>query len=322
MVSSGDAYTLCTEIMSANRLTPDALIGQVLGGRYRLRSVVGVGGMGAVYAADDVTTGRPVAIKTLLPELDNASEIRRRFEREAATSGFLQHPNIVEVYEMSAAGDGTLYLAMELVRGTSVAGLLADGAIHPRRVLVIARQTLLGLGYAHQHGLVHRDLKPENIMVARRGDPGHEYDHVKLLDFGLVKVLGDAAGGLGWEKLTRTGMTFGTPRYMPPEQALGRPVDARADLYSLGVILFETLTGRPPFDSDEAMSLLRLHISQPPPSLGSISGGAAWCTDAVQALVSRALAKQPEQRHADARAMLAALDAAFVSIDHVPGRGA
>lgn len=286
--------------MTASHSTSDPRLGQVLGGRYRVVSVLGTGGMGTVYAAEHVATGQAAAVKMLLPELNEFPQLRRRFEREGRAAGFLQHPNLVEVYELGTDDDEALYLAMELVRGESVADQLERGPIAPRLALSIARQTLLGLDYAHQHGLVHRDLKPENIMVTGA--------RVKLLDFGIVKVLADVANLFGWDKLTRTGVVVGTPRYMAPEQALGRPVDQRADLYSLGVILFEMLTGRPPFESDDSMSLLRMHISTPPPTLAAMCAAASWRTPAMEALVARALAKQPRDRFADAREMMAAVD--------------
>ena len=299
----------------------DPLLGQTLDGRHRIEAILGRGGMGTVYAAIHLESGRRVAVKTLLPELNESPEIRRRFEREARAAGFLQHPNLVEVYEMGAAPDGTLYLIMELVEGVSVGDALdLECTIHPRRTLVIARQVLLGLGHAHPLGLVHRDLKPDNIMLARAGGSGAEYEQVKLLDFGVVQLLSDAAGVFGTEQLTRTGVTFGTPAYMAPEQALGRDVDTRADLYSLGIILFEMLTGRRPFESDESLALLRMHIGHPPPSLAAVAPGAGFCTDAMERLIARALAKMPGERYADTREMAAALEDAFLSIDHLPNR--
>jgi serine/threonine protein kinase len=150
-------------------------------------------------------------------------------------------------------------------------------------------------------------------MLEVAGDPGERFERVKILDFGVVKILADAAGVFGWEKLTQTGVTFGTPHYMAPEQALARPVDGRADLYSLGVILYEMLTGRPPFHSDSSVELLRMHVSREPPPLA----GADWYTDALGRLVSRALQKRATARFADARTMIAALDEAFVSLDHL-----
>jgi serine/threonine-protein kinase len=296
----------------------DPLLGAELAGRYRIDSVLGRGGMGTVYRAVQLATGRAVAIKTLLPELDESHEIRRRFEREAHATAFLQHPNLVDVFELGTTDSGSLFLAMELVDGDSVADLVERGPVHPRRTLVIARQALLGLGHAHQHGLVHRDMKPENIMLARAGKPGQEYEQVKLLDFGIVKVLAEAAGIFGWDKLTSTGVTFGTPAYMPPEQALGRSVDGRADLYAMGVIIFEMLTGRTPFVSDDHIAMLRMHVSRPPPAVTDVAGDQPWCTGAMERLVGGALAKQPGDRFADARAMADALERAFVSLDHLP----
>jgi serine/threonine-protein kinase len=294
-----------------------ARLGEVVAGRYRLVSLLGEGAMGAVYAAEHIGSGRAVAIKALHPDLAGSQELRRRFEREGMVHGFLQHPNVVEVHEIGVGDDGALFLAMELIRGGSLGDLLETGPLHPRRTLVIARQVLLGLGHAHQHGLVHRDLKPANIMIARVGEPGREHDQVKLLDFGMVKMLADAIGREGWEQLSRTGIACGTPAYIPPEQALGRPVDARADLYSLGVVLFEMLTGRRPFDSDDALALMRMHVSAAPPTLSGC--GAGWATPALETLVARALVKAPAERYPDARAMLAAIEAAFLSIDHLPG---
>ncbi len=296
---------------------PAALrVGQLIGGRYRLRALLGEGAMGAVYGAEEVASGRPVAIKALHPELAGSDELRRRFEREGLVHGFLQHPHVVEVYEVGIGDDGALFLAMELVSGRSLRDLIDERPLHPRRALVITRQVLLGLGHAHQHGLVHRDLKPANIMVARAGESGREHDQVKLLDFGMVKMLSDAIGRDGWSKLSRTGITCGTPAYIPPEQALGRPIDGRADLYSLGVILFEMLTGRLPFDSDDSLALMRMHVSGTPPTLAA--AGATWATPALEALVARALVKDPAERFADARTMMAAIEPAFVSLDHLP----
>ncbi|HUH06021.1 MAG TPA: serine/threonine-protein kinase [Kofleriaceae bacterium] len=294
-----------------------SLIDRVLADRYRVGALLGQGGMGAVLAADDLRTGRPVAIKTLLPEWAESAEARQRFEREAHTTSFLRHPNVVEVFELGVLEDGTLFLVMERVRGSPVSDLIASGGLHPRRALVLMRQAIQGLGFAHQHGLVHRDLKPDNIMVSCVGEPGRTYEVVKLLDFGVVKLLGVAAAMFGEERLTRTGITFGTPAYMAPEQALGRLVDARADLYAIGVILFEVLTGRVLFDTDDAMQMLRMHVGTPPPTLAQATGEAPWCTAQMETLVGRALAKKPDQRWPDARAFTDAIDAAFRSIDHL-----
>jgi serine/threonine-protein kinase len=302
---------------------PAPLVGQVIDGRYRVTAVVGAGGVGAVYEAVHLATGRSLALKTLLPGKARAADAVARFEREARAQSLLDHPNIVEVLALGMLDDGTLYLVMELVRGEPLRALVDRGPLGPRRALVIARQVLEALAYAHARGFVHRDLKPDNVMIARVGDPGREWEQVKLVDFGLVKVIGDAADEVGAGKLTQTGVVFGTPAYMSPEQALGRPVDGRTDLYALGIVLFEMLVGRPPFPDGDPMTLMRLHISQAPPRLADAVPGAAatWATPALEALVARALAKRPDDRFAGATAMIAALDEAFRSLDHLPASG-
>lgn len=273
--------------------------------------------MGAVYEAEHVPSGRLVALKMLLPDLPNAEEVAERFVREAKAASLLDHPNIVEVVDLIPDND-TLYLAMELIRGQSVAGLLESGALKPRRALVITRQVLDGLSHAHHAGLIHRDLKPENLMVTTLGEAGREYERVKILDFGVVKLVGEAAVSVGGDKLTRTGIVFGTPAYIAPEQALGQLVDHRADLYSVGVVLFEMLTGRTPFRSPDRVTLMRMQVSAPIPSLASVAPGRAWWTPRLEHLVRRSLAKQREQRFFDAAEMMTALDAAFLSLDPLP----
>jgi eukaryotic-like serine/threonine-protein kinase len=281
------------------------VIGTLLDGRYRLEEKLGQGGIGVVYRAVHVRTGRTVAVKVLLPEWAQAGGMAARFEREARAAGFLKHPNIVEVIALGRVENGgPLYLVMELVTGVSVGDALEDGVFAPPRALAIARQALHGIGFAHQHGFIHRDLKPDNLMLA--GPPGQEV--VKLLDFGLVKLVGLAAAELGEEKLTATGLVFGTPVYMAPEQALGRGVDHRADLYSLGLILFEMLCGMPPFYSDESSAVLRMHLAAPRPRLAE--RGLPSATPALESLVARALAIRAEDRFSSAADMLAAVDAA------------
>jgi serine/threonine-protein kinase len=297
---------------------PEALVGTCVAGHYQVEAILGRGGMGVVYRAVDGRTGREVAIKTLCPEGEEGAELVARFQREAEVTHLLNHPHIVEVVSMGVLDDSALFLVMELVEGESVDRLIEDRAIGPRRALVITRQVLLALHHAHQHGMVHRDLKPENIMIVQAGQPGNTYDHVKLLDFGLVKLVDDMASGMGFEKLTRTGIIYGTPAYIAPEQALGRVLDGRADLYSLGVTLFEILTGRLPFMAEDPMDTLRMHVTVPPPKLSTMCPGAAWCTAQMEHLVACALAKTPELRFDDAREMMEAVDAAFLSISELP----
>jgi serine/threonine-protein kinase len=277
-------------------------------GRYRVIAPIGRGGMGGVYEVED-EHGARFALKAPLVDVHPGGEVTRRFAREANALRLLDHPNLVAATDVFVE-HGTLFLVMERVTGRALGG--APRA--PRQALVLVRQMLEGIGHAHGHGIVHRDLKPDNMLVVDMGG----WDRIKIIDFGLVKLVGDAAQAFGAAALTRTGLVFGTPAYMAPEQALGRLVDARADLYAVGVILFELLAGRLPFSDPDVHVVMRLHAKVPPPRLDELAGGAAWCTPALLRLVDGALQKQPEQRFASAQAMIAALDAAFASLDHLP----
>lgn len=292
------------------------LVGRVIAGRYRFDHLLGRGGVGAVYLAEDLQAGETVAVKALLPGLANAAEVAARLAREARAARRIEHPNVVEIRELVADGDD-LYLVMELLAGSSLAEVLELGALPPRRALVIARQVLEALGHAHAGGVIHRDLKPSNIMLVKVGEPGREYERIKLLDFGLVKLVGDAAAELGDDQLTQGGMVFGTPAYIAPEQALGQQVDRRADLYALGVVAFEMLTGRTPYRSPDPVTLTRMHAAAPVPTLASVSPR-PW-TPELEALIARALAKRTTDRFSDAAEMTAALDVAFLSLDRPAG---
>ncbi len=287
-------------------------LGRRIADRYVVRGVLGHGGMGAVYEVEDARGGRH-AMKAALPDLDDGGEAARRLAREANALQLLDHPHIVAATEL-VVEDGRLYLVIELVRGESLAAIIARGAVPPRRALVLARQILDAVEHAHGRGLVHRDLKPDNAIVTAAGAAHDPYDHVKVLDFGLVKLLDDAAALIGGARLTQTGIAFGTPAYMAPECALGRGVDRRADLYAIGVMLFEMLTGRLPFVDGDALALLKAHVGTPAPRLAAIVGAAPWCTPAIEALVAGALGKRPDDRFASAAAMRACLDDAFVTI--------
>jgi eukaryotic-like serine/threonine-protein kinase len=301
-----------------HRWGPERLIGEVIDGRYRVEALIGKGGFGAVYRVHHVPTGSKLALKTLRPDLDPTQQLLARLEREARATSVLSHPNIVEVLDMGRLGDGTLFVAMELADGVSIAELIERRAIHPRRALVLARQALDGISHAHKHGVVHRDLKPDNMMVVSQGEAGAEYDQLKLLDFGLVKLIGDAANELDDQQLTAMGDVFGTPEYMAPEQALGRQIDGRTDLYAMGVVLFEMLTGRPPFAHENPAEILRMHVTAEPPRLADVAPGLPWWTVEIEALVAGALSKRSDHRFSSAEAMMAALDAAFSSVDHIP----
>ncbi|HTJ42615.1 MAG TPA: serine/threonine-protein kinase [Kofleriaceae bacterium] len=289
--------------------------GMLVADRYRADAPLGRGGMATVWRGVDVASGRPVAIKTTLAELAGDDAFARRLEREAKAASFLQHPHVVDVLALDRLIDGTVALVMELLDGVTLGDELYDhGPMAPRRALVLARQILDALAHAHRAGIIHRDLKPDNIMLARAGKPGAFYESAKVLDFGVVKLHGIAAEVLGDEKLTRTGVVHGTPTYMAPEQALGRAIDGRADLYAVGVLIFEMLTGKPPFEADDAVRMLRLHVGTPPPRLADRG---VTATPELEVLVGGALAKRPTERYADAAAMIAALDHAFLSLDRI-----
>jgi eukaryotic-like serine/threonine-protein kinase len=287
----------------------DPLLGRVVEGQFRITRLLGRGSMGAVYESEHLRGGARFAIKVLSAKMGRAGDLEARFEREARASGLLQHPNIVEVKAYGRLDDSVPYLVMELVDGPALGEVLERGALAPARALVIARQILSAVGYAHSLGLVHRDLKPDNVMLGK-GPGGVE--QVKILDFGIVKLVGElAAAEVGSEQLTQTGVVFGTPTYMAPEQALARELDGRADVYAIGCILFEMLLGRPPFQGRDAMEILRQQVSVKPPTLACAGLQASACTPALEELVAKALAKKPEKRFGQAGEMIAALDAAF-----------
>ncbi|HUS64467.1 MAG TPA: protein kinase [Kofleriaceae bacterium] len=284
---------------------PVHMVDQIIDGRYHLTSLVGRGGMGSVFLAQHVTIRRPVALKLLQPSLAAIPELARRFEREAFAIGRIDHPNCVTVLDFGKLDDGSLYLVMEYLDGRPLADAIeAEGRIAARRALHITRHVLRGLGHAHQAGIVHRDVKPENvILVEHDGVP----DFAKILDFGIARVMGDIGMPDGEERLTQAGIAFGTPAYMSPEQAVGDPVDPRADLYSVTVMLFEMITGRAPFHASDKLELLGMHATRPPPRLSEARADLLVPPE-LDDLVATGLAKRPADRHASADDYIAALE--------------
>ena len=277
-------------------------------GRYRVIEKLGRGGMGGVFEVED-EAGVRYALKSPVVDINPNAEVTRRFAREANALRMLDHPNLVAAVDVFVH-EGHLFLLMEKVVGRPLGKLIAEGALEPRRALVLARQILEGVGHAHAQGIVHRDLKPDNILLVDMGG----WDRVKIIDFGLVKLIGDVADAFGAAALTRTGIVFGTPAYMAPEQALGRHIDGRTDIYTLGVILFEMLVGRLPFMDKDPMALMRHHAKTPPPRLDQVIR-APWVTPQLIVLVEGALEKEPNSRFPNTAAMIAALDDAFYSMD-------
>jgi predicted Ser/Thr protein kinase len=273
-------------------------VGSVLDGKYRLDGFLSKGGMGAVYRGTHVMLGRTVAVKLINPELVTSPEVIRRFQREARAATTLNHQNIVGVYDLGQTSDGTLYIAMEFIDGPSLKDVIQrTRGLAPERAVMLLRQVAGALSVAHRNGIIHRDLKPHNIMLARGADGS---DVVKLVDFGIAKTFDEST------KLTSTGLPIGTPHYMSPEQASGAVVDARSDLYSVGVILFEMLTGKVPFDGDSTPVILIKHLREPPiaPSVQR-SGGVPPALDAI---ALRLLQKEPADRFQSADELAAALD--------------
>jgi len=280
-------------------------------GRYRVIGTIGRGGMGGVFEVED-DAGTRFALKSPLTDVAGSSDVTRRFAREANALRLLEHPNLVAAVDVFV-DNGMLFLVMEKAEGPTLGQQLRAGPLAPRHALVVARQILSGMAHAHAQGIVHRDLKPENVILVPMGG----WDRVKVIDFGLVKLVGDAAAAFGAGALTSTGLVFGTPAYMAPEQALGRMVDGRADVYATGVILFEMLLGRMPFVDPDPLVLMQMHAKRPPPRLDQVASGEPWCTPQLVALVEGALIKDPAQRFPSADVMIMALDDAFQSIDHV-----
>src|SRR3954470_20519320 len=225
------------------------LVGQTIAGRYRVLRLVGEGGVGRVYEAEQVlgSSPRSVALKLLRPEWSHDAAVQARFHREAALVAKLQHVNTVRIYDFGATSDGTLYIAMEFLRGRSLQRLLDErGALPPERVERIVGQVAASLQEAHDVGIIHRDLKPDNILIL--DGHGSEHDMVKLLDFGIAK--GRPSSGTALTKLTALGTFVGTPAYMSPEQFGGASLGPGSDIYSLGVTSYQLLTGRLPFDAE------------------------------------------------------------------------
>jgi len=276
----------------------DPRIGTLLQERYRILERIAAGGMGVVYRGERVELGRPVAIKFLHGWVAADPSSLKRFKIEAQAMSQLSHPCCVSIIDFGVEGTSP-FLVMDFVTGQTLGSLLHQGGALPvKRALSILRQVLAGLAHAHAHGIVHRDIKPENILLTEVIGLG---DQVRILDFGLAR-LRDSVTGL------TLGMPIGTPSYMAPEQIRGEEVDARTDLYSAGVLLFELLTGHKPFVSERAAAVMLKHQESPPPTLGSLRPEAGF-SPRLEAAVSKALAKNPEERFASATDFAAALEA-------------
>lgn len=275
---------------------------RMLSGRYEILDPIGSGGMGRVFRATDHVLGRSVAVKILAPHLGSDPRFVERFRREAHAAARLSHPNVVSVFDLGEDED-TRFIVMELLEGRTLQEVLHDeGSLPVRRAVDIAVAVAEALGVAHEQGIVHRDVKPANVMLTRTGG-------VKVMDFGIARALGDHA-------LTETAATLGTAAYLSPEQAAGGRAGPRSDLYALGVLLFEMLTGRPPFAGGSPVAVALQHVQRAPERPSSI---APSIPPAVEAVVLRCLAKDPEDRPSSASDMAASLSAALET--DPPGEG-
>jgi len=279
--------------VAEERAEEAAIVGKTLGGKYKVVRLLGEGGMGAVYEGEQPlgTAKRKVAIKTLHPHLSRDPTIKARFEREVGTVAELEHPNTIQVYDFGASADGILYIVMEFLQGKSLAVILEkEGPMSPDRVERIMRQIGGSLEEAHGRGIVHRDLKPDNVVLVERAG---KKDFVKVLDFGIAKRSHEVDSTE--RKLTQQGMVLGTPPYMSPEQFAGRAIDGRSDIYSLGVMAYEMLTGRLPFQANTAWEWATQHMTQAPIPIESLAEGLR-APEAMRQAIHRALAKAPEER--------------------------
>src|SRR6195952_2973779 len=287
----------------------DPFIGrEILGGQYQVLEKIGTGGMGSVYKASQPAMNRMVAIKILHPKLANRKDRTSRFRREARAMSQLCHPNTVTVFgygEME--DDGSLYIVMEMLEGRNLNQTVRkDGPIPSDRAIPILIQVCGALQEAHDLGIVHRDLKPENIFLSRQGGIN---DYPKVLDFGLAKVT-ERQMQPGSIILTQEGMVFGTPEFMSPEQAQGKTLDARSDIYSLAVILYEVLTGKLPFEAKSPMEYIQLHVQKEPIPLSKRVPNKVFPPE-LDAVIAKALAKNKEDRFQTATEFAAALQRAI-----------
>jgi eukaryotic-like serine/threonine-protein kinase len=285
----------------------DPLVGGLIAERYRVESVLGAGGMGVVYLTEHVHMRKRFAVKVLHRELTHDEQVVARFEREAVAAGRIEHDNVVAARDFGRLEDGSFYLVLEYVVGQSLRKLIELGPVEPKRALEIARQITTALAAAHTAGVIHRDLKPDNVMLV---DVPGRAELVKVLDFGIAKLThGDTQAAA---PLTQIGSVFGTPEYMSPELAMGETVDQRADFYALGIVLYEMISGRLPFEAAEPVATITQQMVAEPPPLP------AEVRPEIAALILALMAKAPAERPQTAAEIVQRLDALLVHYEPPP----
>jgi serine/threonine-protein kinase len=291
----------------------ESLVGRRLFGEYTMIKKLGEGGMGAVYLLRQDQIDQHIAVKVLHGRAANSDELVQRFYREAKSLSMLSHPNIIDVFIFGRTDDGLIYMAMEYIDGQSLRELVDSvGALEELRAIRIIIQCLSALEEAHSQGIIHRDMKPDNILLKKHRDGS---DRAKVLDFGIAKV--KEPPGTPQQKLTQVGVVYGTPEYLSPEQAQATDLDHRSDLYSLGVVFFELLTGSVPFDAPTAVTILTMHVFEKPPKPSDVAPHPIHPD--TEAIVLKALEKKPADRFADAAAFREALEAREAVLTGGPG---
>jgi serine/threonine-protein kinase len=276
-----------TALRSAN--AQGDLLGSVIAERYHILKKLGEGGMGTVYLAEHVKMGRKAALKVMNPGMNSDPDAIARFNREAANASRLNHPNVCGIYDFGETPDGLIYLAMEFIEGESLTSLIEkNGNLAAPRAASIIHQAADALAVAHDYGIVHRDLKPDNIMIAKGRDGS---DLVKVVDFGIAKASSSDA-----QKVTKTGLVVGTPEYMSPEQLAGDKLDGRSDIYSLGLVAFNCLTGLLPFPSNSAQEAMIMRLTDQPKTLAEIKPDIEWPVE-LQAVMDKVLARDANERY-------------------------
>jgi serine/threonine-protein kinase len=280
-------------------MSQDPFVGKVIDGRYEIQARVGEGGMGVVYKSRQISIDRIIALKMLNQQMAGDPTWVQRFYNEAKACSRLQHPNTIRMFDFGQTSDGRLFMTMEFLDGISLRAALQSGPLAPQRVVKILIQCCASLAEAHSIGIIHRDIKPDNVFLLNMaGTP----DFVKLLDFSVAKLLE------GDRMKTQAGVVFGTPQYMSPEQGRGLPLDARSDLYALGILAFEMLTGTVPFNDDNPMTVIHMHLH------GTVPAMSDRVPPSVQQIVRRALEKDPSRRYQSAGEMMQHCQQVFAEV--------